>query len=662
MKIKFKIIISVLVLMMLAFFINGIFNAAILTREIKKIRGQQIQNTFLTSFYAIDDFFYHMENNATMLARGGETFYNLHNPNTEADIKNELEKYCLNTLKQFPGIIGNGIWFEPYRFDNQKKYYGVYAFWENGKAKITYEFSNQEYDYFRQNWYTMAIPPDGDKNIRRNDIYISPPYLDKLGNHDVIYITIAGMMYDREGKILGVSTTDWTLDLIKKALDTISFTPNSFVFLVDSKTGKMLYSSDKKSIMQPYTAQKWGNLVHFEQQPANDIMYLQEQIVEKNKYDFYFAKSEHDFVFGVAVNLGEAYAVISVINQQYMIIISMVLLIAGIILFLMITRLMMPLVKLNIVVSQFARHDFSVRAEILYHDEVGDISLNFNTMAEAIQNYSHTLEDYNKNLEILVKERTHEIEQQKEEIEARNQQIVDQNQQLTSINATKDKFFSIIAHDLRNPFNHILGFTELLKNNLDQYDKQEIINMVRIMHNSASSTYLLLENLLLWAGSQCGKINFNPQPANIKELIAGEIETQSEIAEKKEIKLQHLIQSNQVLTVDANMIRTVFHNLITNAIKFTPKGGTVRVSSVCDDHVVIFSVADTGTGMSDEIREKLFRIDQHVTTKGTDNEKGTGLGLVLCKEFVERHGGKIWVESSPGQGSTFMFTIPTIAV
>ncbi len=229
--------------------------------------------------------------------------------------------------------------------------------------------------------------------------------------------------------------------------------------------------------------------------------------------------------------------------------------------------------------------------------------------------------------------------------------------ELRELNATKDKFFSIIAHDLKSPFNSILGFSEMLKDEARDLDIDSIVEYAGIINSSVLHTFGLLENLLDWARMQQGRIPFEPQKILLNSIVNAEFEGLKNSADQKNIELNNYINQNLIITADENMISTVLRNLVSNAIKFTPNGGEVKVEASVEDDNVKISVSDTGIGIKPETIRKLFKIETSFTTRGTENEKGTGLGLLLCKEFVEKHGGKVWVESAVGKGSCFNFTL-----
>lgn len=244
-------------------------------------------------------------------------------------------------------------------------------------------------------------------------------------------------------------------------------------------------------------------------------------------------------------------------------------------------------------------------------------------------------------------------------LQVANDKITLQNTELQQLNTTKDKFFSIISHDLKGPLNSLTSFSGLLINYFDSLSKEEIQTLAKDLDKSLKNLFALLENLLEWSRSQTGAIEFKPEPFDLTEVIIQNIDLLTAQAGTKEINL--IYSEAQPIHVKAhkNSVNTVIRNLISNAIKFTPKGGTITVTAKPSNEEALISIADTGVGMSQEVINKLFRIDTKHSTKGTADEKGTGLGLVLCKDFVEKNNGSIGVHSEENKGSTFYFTLPT---
>lgn len=240
----------------------------------------------------------------------------------------------------------------------------------------------------------------------------------------------------------------------------------------------------------------------------------------------------------------------------------------------------------------------------------------------------------------------------------RERQLIKVSEELKLTNETKDKFLSIIAHDLKNPFHTIIAYSDIIINNIDKYDKEKILNILNNIYDSSKTAYNLLDNLLLWASAQSNKISFISSKNNLKEIVLENILVIENQAKKKEIKIDIDIEGEPYVACDRNMITTVVRNLLTNAVKFTNKNGQINVSIKRDGYDYITTIRDNGVGISPENLNKLFKIDSKFQTKGTLKESGTGLGLILCKEFVDFHYGKIWAESEVGKGSSFMFTIP----
>ena len=229
---------------------------------------------------------------------------------------------------------------------------------------------------------------------------------------------------------------------------------------------------------------------------------------------------------------------------------------------------------------------------------------------------------------------------------------------LTELNATKDKFFSIISHDLRSPLGTILGFSQLLLENLDQYSTDQTRKFIDNIYQTTKNTYELLQNLLDWSILQTGKLTQKIEKNNLK-IIADDISLlYGNIAESKGIILQNNILSDVYINCDIEMTKTVFRNLISNAIKFTNSDGLVSVNFIKNASDIEIQISDSGVGIAPENLPYLFLIEKNISTTGTNNEKGTGLGLILCKELIERQDGKIWVESNSGIGTTFKFTLP----
>lgn len=254
------------------------------------------------------------------------------------------------------------------------------------------------------------------------------------------------------------------------------------------------------------------------------------------------------------------------------------------------------------------------------------------------------LKSLNENLGLLVEERT--------------QRIINYTKDLENTNKTKDKFFSIIAHDLKNPFNSIIGYSDILKTEYKDLSDEEIKADINILYTTSKNGHILLDNLLQWAQSQTNQINYDPKKIHLYTIVQECIEGVETISKFKNIEIINNVPKNLEITADENLLKTILRNLLSNAVKYTSRKGLVIAKAEIQNEMVEISVKDTGVGISEKEKKELFLIEKMHSRLGTNNERGSGLGLILSKEFVEKHGGTISVVSEEGFGSEFKFTIP----
>lgn len=243
-------------------------------------------------------------------------------------------------------------------------------------------------------------------------------------------------------------------------------------------------------------------------------------------------------------------------------------------------------------------------------------------------------------------------------LESTLEQLNKTNIELAEANATKDKFFSILAHDLRNPFNILLGFSGLLLENFRDYNLEETETQLKFINKTAQDTFNLLEDLLLWSKSQSNRIKFEPENLKFRDICDEIITNLNPMISNKHIEIEIDELSDVALFADSNMLKTILRNLVSNAIKFSYPNSKIILKIEKPEEKAIITVSDKGLGIPESIQSRLWKISEHITTQGTNKESGTGLGLLLCKDFVEKHECNIWVESETGKGSDFKFTMP----
>lgn len=239
-----------------------------------------------------------------------------------------------------------------------------------------------------------------------------------------------------------------------------------------------------------------------------------------------------------------------------------------------------------------------------------------------------------------------------------NKKLKNKYLEMEKLNATKDKFFSIIAHDLKSPFNSLMGFSEVLSLQVENKSPKEIMAYSRSIYNSTRKLYSLVDTLLQWSRTQLGTTDYNPERLDVKVLALNVVSILKINAEEKDIIISLDIDNKIIAWADKDLFSAVLRNLVSNAIKFSRVGSVIKVAAIRKAGFVEVSVSDTGVGISSDNLDKIFRVDANLSTVGTLNEKGTGLGLALCKEFAEINKGAISVESKLEKGSVFKFTVP----
>jgi signal transduction histidine kinase len=296
--------------------------------------------------------------------------------------------------------------------------------------------------------------------------------------------------------------------------------------------------------------------------------------------------------------------------------------------------------------------------EKLVDERTNELNIKANQLQDANTRLEEQSEELKINSEILQEKNRLLIEKQ-EIVIKQSEQLKENNAELSVLNATKDQFFSIIAHDLKNPFNAILGFSDLLTNQYDRLSTQKIKQLIDVINSSSKRVYKLLENLLQWARSQTGDIKFDPEELIINELIENNISLLENSITEKHLEIKKEMKGEIKAYADKNMLDAVIRNLIINAVKFT-KSGSISIAMSQDNENTLVSVSDTGIGIEPEKISKIFDAANSKSTLGTNGETGSGLGLILCKEFIKKHGGTISVQSELNKGSTFLFTIPVL--
>lgn len=315
-------------------------------------------------------------------------------------------------------------------------------------------------------------------------------------------------------------------------------------------------------------------------------------------------------------------------------------------------RIAKPISRLSYQMNEMVRSNFSERVTPITNenqDEIGELTRNFNAMAAQMEKY----------LQNIVQQAV-ELEEHNAELLAVNEKLSESENSLRKVNAVKDKLFSILSHDLKGPLNTLTGFLQMLQQYTDCFTKEEIKDFAANMDESVKRLLTLLDNLLQWSLSRAGNLSFSPVEINLVEIVESNAALLKHMALEKQIILTIDIGDGVMVKADKNMLDYILRNLLSNAIKFTHPGGQIVVESSQADLFAQISVKDSGIGIREEDVKKIFKADTHFSTPGTQKERGTGFGLLLCKEFVERNRGTIAIKSELGTGTTITFSLPLV--
>jgi signal transduction histidine kinase len=504
------------------------------------------------------------------------------------------------------------------------------------------------------------------ENILKNEPNIEDEFHKTLnGGHDDVYISellkisqkeieekspldieLLSDVIDLEGNVIGVLVGSVNTQLIREIVFDIDkrSAGNKYAYLMNDQGVILISSNPGAEILQTHPDLSLTGLQQRLKRDKNGFLIYVNSNGKKVVSGFadlseYGTEGVGDWILLSTSSYNEIMSPIYQMLYRVGLTFSFILVGIFVLIFIFSHTLSKPIIELQRAVSDFRIDSQPIKLMISKNDELGDLYKSFNTMT--------------KNLHKSFDERNH-AENELKKSEAKLQEL----------NASKDKFFSIIAHDLKGPFNSMLGFSKILEDNFHKYDEKNKKKFLEIVHKGLQDTYDLVENLLFWSRSQSGSIDFNPEKLNLYLVSEEAIELLKQSAKDKLIKLSNQIPQSIYINADKYMISSVLRNLISNAIKFTPKNGEVSINAQLktnkNNKYAEISIEDNGVGVSKNTQSKLFIVGETTSAKGTENETGTGLGLILCKEFIEKHGEKIWVESEEGIGSKFLFTIPSI--
>ena len=478
-----------------------------------------------------------------------------------------------------------------------------------------------------------------------------------------------------DGEYVGMTGMDFPLEVFQEIIEEIKPLEQTFTFLV-ANDGQIVAHPNKQLIKQQICK------IYLE---VDKVYHFNERIASGEKFSFMSKDSKfgkNAYVSFVPVNIAKTntpwsmgiVVPVDIITKEanqtfyFSILVGLVgLIILTLVIWIIAHNITRPLKSTTNLLKNLASGNLhnSTKIQVKSKDELEEMAQSANTLLEGLRRTAgFAIEIGEGNLTADYKLLSDDdalgqaLVEMRDRLKRSTDEIKKQADHLKEMNAAKDKFFSIIAHDLKNPFSVLLSVTEALLEGFSQMSDEEKNVAIQRINKSANLLFNLLDNLLQWSMAQTGRIIFHPEKADLRTVVFGTASLLRMNAENKLINMSSDIPEQSYVNADVDMVKTVIRNLLSNAIKFNKEGGKVEVRAKKKKKYYEISVSDSGIGLSKEDQEKLFRIDVKNKSIGTSKEKGTGLGLILSKEYIEKNGGRIWVESEPGKGSHFIFTLP----
>lgn len=625
MNIKTRILIGVLLLEVAGCAALLWYNYSSSKIALESVREKQIETIMEENRHKIDSLTQLMEKKVVELARVGEHFFELHQQIPSFNIDPFVIQYLKGSFKNFPESIGGGIWYEPYVFDKNIKYYGPYVFWGvNKELEFTWDLSNESYNYPEQSWYLIALPKTWSRSKQpEHSIYWTEPYIDEAGSKELM-MTVDAFMYSQKGEIIGLSTVDWSLKEMTEFIRKIHLTDSTHTFLIDERTKALLHNSlDSTAVLKPVKEISWISNIDIEINSADSGKQIKSLVIDNVQYRLYLTKSKSNLILGMLIPESDLVAEINAITKD--------------------SLLNSAFIVLALVVGML------ILLEILFRP--------FERVRDLIQNSLVLDSDHKLNVNHVEYQEKNEFTPIIKTLNIIYEEIREFTRRIQEANKAKSTFLATMSHEIRTPMNAILGYTQLLA--LDKSLTQEHREAITAINNSGNHLLDLLNDILDISKIESGAMELYQENLYISEIFENLDSIFKLRCIQKNIEWRYVssVSTQTIAFMDKAKLLQIMINLIGNSVKFTQRGYVGLQVAIQDQHLCI-KVTDTGPGISQEQQKKLF--EPFFQGEAGNRQGGTGLGLAIVNKLISLMNGKLEIQSVLGEGAVFTLHIPLL--
>ncbi len=665
MSIKARVLLFALLLELLGYSILIFYNHQYTKQALTQTHQRQIKELFYHNLAKINALTDTMEHNVRLMAIVGENLWQLKQQHPDMNLVPQFQNFLQQNFAHLPESIGGGIWYEPYRYDKHKRYFGPYVYRQQQKIIFTWELNTPEYDYHRQDWYLHALPLNWTRQqARAKQFYWTKPYYDEAGSK-ALMITVDGFMYDTQRHIIGLSTVDWALKEITDFIDKVKLTPNSYPFLIDTQSNQFIsYPKNHSAVMQNIDLFDWTTrLRNHPQTPETKTTTIRSYKVniDNKPYNVYYALSDIGMIFGLLIPKKDITLEIDAISAKNLKVGMFISLFFILSMLLLLQVLFSPLQEILEAILNSVRSDENqclniTRISLQNHHEFKDIIQALNTVYQRIDDYTTELNLANQSLE----EKQKKIKDLNQILQARINELEIERKKADQANKTKSNFLANMSHELRTPLHTIIGYCGLLEEEMQELNGASYQEDLMRIQAAANHLLMIISDILDLSKIEAGKITLQWENISLYPLIQHTVDTIKPLLEKQGNTLEVNYHVKDNFYTDSTKLYQILLNLLSNSCKFTHQGKII-FSIEQDKNDYYFKIQDSGIGIDPQKIIELFQPFTQADHSKTRKYEGTGLGLTITQHLCRMMQGDIYVESELGKGALFIVKLPILS-